>query len=128
NDPVTLAALYPGLIITGTTNTYTNVWVTNLTAYFTNYPFDPFGAPPHVAFTTNRSVSVQTLFHHTFANLLSIQPVPGGWITVPMSQIPSATSVALVTTLTTNIGVTNFPWAPAGTEAEFTNVTLRTYT
>ena len=70
-------------------------------------------AAPKCLTSDNKATAyVQTLFHHTFANLLSIQAVPGGWITVPMSQIPSATSVALVTTLTTNIGVTNFPWAP----------------
>ena len=50
NNTAALLALYPGLSIAATTNIYTNIYLTNITAYFTNYPFDPTGTPPHLAF------------------------------------------------------------------------------
>jgi hypothetical protein len=126
NNAATLSALFPGLVITATTNTFTNVYTTNLTAYFTNFPWDPFGTPAHVAFATNVTVAVQTLFSHTFANAMQIQQVPGGWVTVPMTQLP-APGLAFATTVTNIIVVTNFPWAPPGTTTIATNTTGKTY-
>jgi hypothetical protein len=126
NDAVTLATLFPNIVITATSNTFSNVWVTNLTAYFTNYPLDPIGTPPHVAFATNRTVTVQTLFHHTFANVFSVQAVPGGFITAPLSQIPAPT-LAFTTSLTNIVVVTNPPLSPPGTFTIATNSSSKTY-
>ncbi len=38
NNPAALQALYPGLVITLTTNSYSFVYITNITAYYTNQP------------------------------------------------------------------------------------------
>jgi len=126
NDPVTLATLFPNLVITATTNSFSNVWTTNITAYFTNYPFDPVGTPPHIAFATNRTVTVQTLFHYTFGNVFRVQAVPGGFITVPLTQIPAPTP-GFTTSLTNIVVVTNKPLSPPGTFTIVTNSSSKTY-
>lgn len=71
NDSAALLALYPGLIITGTTNIFTNIFITNFTAYFTNYPTDPYGTPASVAFITNVTSFIGTVYYHSFGNIVT---------------------------------------------------------
>ncbi len=127
NDAPTLQALYPGLAIAATTNTFVNVLVTNVSAYFTNFPWDLSGTPAHLAFATNLTYSVQTLFHHSFANLVTFQFRNGHWLAVPVADISTLTNRALVTLQTTNITVNSNPWGPAGSLVIATNVTTFTY-
>ena len=127
NDAPTLQALYPGLAIAATTNTFVNVLVTNVSAYFTNSPWDPSGTPAHLAFASNLTYSVQTLFHHSFANLVTFQFRDGHWLAVPVADISTLTNRALVTLQTTNITVNSKPWGPAGSLVIATNVTTTTY-
>jgi len=124
NNAAALQALYPDLNILATTNVYTNVWVTNLTAYFTNYPLDPFGTPPRLAFVTNRTLTVQTQYRHTFGNVLTFQAVNGQWTTVPLPDITTHVGGQLVTVQTTT--ATNYPFDPFGTPPH-TNTTSYTY-
>lgn len=112
NNAAALAVLYPGLVITSTTNTFVNVWTTNLTAFFTTFPWTPAGTFT-LAFATNRTLTVQTLFHHTFANLVTFQFINGQWVTVPVTDIAPLTNRTIVN-IQTSV-VTNAPWAPAGT-------------
>jgi hypothetical protein len=84
NNAAALQALYPTLSIATTTNIYTNIYLTNITAYFTNYPFDPLGTPPHLRFSTNLTLTVQTWYHHTFNNLLTPRFTNGLWTAVPL--------------------------------------------
>jgi hypothetical protein len=112
NNAAALIALYPGLVITSTTNTFVNIWTTNLTAFFTNFPWSPAGTFT-LGFATNRTLSIQTLFHHTFANLVSFQFINGQWVTIPITDITPLTNRTVVT-IQTSV-VTNAPWAPAGT-------------
>jgi hypothetical protein len=127
NNAAGLVALYPDLVITDTTNTFTNVFTTNVTAYFTNSIGDPAGTPAHLAFLTNVVGSVQTLFHHTFANVVTLQLVSNRWITVPLAQIPPATNPAIVSIQTTVVAITNHIGDPAGTFRLETNVTTVTF-
>jgi hypothetical protein len=112
NTAAALAALYPGLVITSTTNTFVNVWVTNLTAFFTNEPWSPAGFFT-LAFATNRTLTIQTVFHHTFANLVTFQFINGRWVAVPVNEISPLTNRSVMS-IQTSV-VTNAPWAPAGT-------------
>ena len=120
--------MYPALNIVSTTNIYTNIYVTNLTAYFTNLPFSPVGSPPTLVFATNLTLTVQTWFHHTFNNVVTFQPTnqfgSNVWTVVPLPDILSNTGPALVTVQTTT--VTNLPYAPVGTPP-ITNITTFTY-
>jgi hypothetical protein len=124
NNAAALQALYPGLSIVATTNIFTNIWVTNLTAYFTNGPWDPIGMPPHLAFITNRTLTVQNWFRHTFANLVTFQFVNGAWVAVPVPDVVVRTGPALYTVQTTT--VTNSPFSPVGSPPT-TNTTSVTY-
>src|SRR5262249_31312204 len=67
NDPATLATLYPGLVITSSTNFWGPIFTTNVVAFLTNGP--PW-APPGaltIAFATNRVFAgIQTFWIHTF--------------------------------------------------------------
>ncbi len=130
NNAAALRALYPNLGIVATTNIYTNIYITNITAFFTNRPFDPIGTPPHLEFETNLTLSVQTWYHHTFDNLLTFQFVtnqqnPNGvWTAVPLPDIVFHTNLTLFTIETTS--VTNKPFMPVGTPP-FTNTTRFSY-
>ena len=125
NSAAVLGALYPNLLITSSTNTFVNVLVTNVTAYFTNYPWSHAGSPAQVAFATNVTFTIQQQFHHTFGNLLSIRATTNGFVSNPLTQIPDPTNVAYVTIQT--IAITNSPYAPAGVTVLETNISYKTY-
>jgi hypothetical protein len=124
NPPAALLALYPNLSIAATTNIYTNIWVTNLTAYFTNYPFDPYGTPPHLAFATNRTLTVQTWYHNIYNNVVTFVRTNNFWTVVPLPDIVNHTGLAWITVQTTT--VTNSPFDPFGTPPH-TNITSVVY-
>ena len=107
NDPTALLALYPNLFITSTNFGFSNVFTTNITAYFTNYPWSPVGSPPTLVFATNLFPEVIRIYSYTFGNVYTNTFSQGGF----------------VTTLQTNVTVGE-PWGPPGTQA--TNVTTTT--
>ena len=128
NDPAALAALYPGLLVSpNSTNFLTNVFTTNVTAYFTNSPWDPMFTPPHLAFATNVTSTVMTNYSHTFFNAYLATNTPNGWRVLQMPQIPNQTGSVWVSVLTTNVGATNQPWSPVGVFSTVTNITMVTY-
>jgi hypothetical protein len=129
NNPATLQALYPNLVIVNSSNYFANVYTTNFSAYFTNYPWDPVGTPAHVGFRTNVTSSVGNLFQYTFGNLFTLTPtVGGGWVSHPLVTTPVASGLATVTIETTTIGSTNNPWGPyTGTNVVVTNITDVTF-
>jgi hypothetical protein len=115
NNAGALAALFPGLIITDTTNIFTVVATTNITPFFTNPPpWAPAGTPPQLAFSTNVTFSPRVLFRHTFANLVTFQFIGGQWVVVPIADITSLTSHRLIVSQTITVAATNAPWTPAG--------------
>lgn len=126
NDAPTLSALFPGLDIIGTTNFFTNVYTTNYSPYFTNYPWDPFGTPAHLAVVTNVTANVATLYQHSFGNLFTVVFGPNGWRLVPMVTTPMRGS-GQVTIQSTTVSVTNSPYAPVGSTNISTNITAITY-
>lgn len=71
NSPAALQALYPGLILTGNTTTFTNVVSTNVISYFTNFPYSPAGSPASLVVVTNYSTNVEPRFHYTFGNVVT---------------------------------------------------------
>jgi len=71
NDPVTLATLFPGLVVSGSIS-YPGV-ITNpiVVAYLTNYYGDPVGSPPHLVVKTNGfTYTPVTLYSNTFNNVI----------------------------------------------------------
>jgi hypothetical protein len=115
NNAAALAALFPGLVITDTTNIFTVMATTNITAFFTNPPpWAPAGTPPQLAFTTNVTFSPRVLFRHTFANLVTFQFINGKWVTVPVADITSLLAHKIIISQTITVVATNAPWAPAG--------------
>jgi hypothetical protein len=124
NDPAALQTLYPNLNIGSVSNIFTNIWVTNYTAYFTNYPFDPVGTPPEVVYVTNRTLTVQTWYHYAFNNVVTFQFINGAWVVVPLSDITTHVGPAWLTVQTTS--ATNYPFDPVGTPPH-TNTTTITY-
>jgi hypothetical protein len=124
NSPAALLALYPNLSIAGSTSIFTNIYVTNLTAYFTNYPFDPVGTPAHLVFLTNRTLTVQTYYHHTFNNVVTFAFTNGSWAAIPFPNVADHIGRQWITIQTTS--VTNSPFAPVGSPL-VTNTTSVTY-
>ena len=128
NNAAQLAILYPGLIITSTSNSFGFFQITNVTAYFTNFPWDSGFAAlfPHVVFATNVSpLFPQIFFHHTFGNIRVLQPGPNGFVGVPVSNISPFTGQSFVTIQNTLVSFQVPPWSTFPALA--TNITSRTF-
>jgi hypothetical protein len=127
-DPATLQGLYPNLLISNSSNYFVTVWVTNAIPYFTNYPFDPAGTPPHIAFTTNRTQTIQTRYTHNFANISAVVITNGAWGAIPVTDVTMFTNQDVVTLQTVTVAGGNSPFTPPNaTNVTFaTNVTSRT--
>ena len=121
-----LAALYPGLAITATTNIPVYQWVTNITfLYLANAPFDPVGTPPHIAvYATNRVKTVQMQYQHTFGNLITFNNTSRGWMTVPITTLAPYLGHGIVTLQTSTASPS--PWDPTGLTL-VTNTSSRTF-
>jgi hypothetical protein len=72
------------------------VVTTNLSGYYTNYPLDPVGTPPHLVYATNYTTNASFIYTRSFANVVT----------------NGASSVSFVTVVSTNI--TAPPLAPPG--------------
>lgn len=105
NGAAALNALYPDLIITGSTPIFTNLVTTNAFAYFTNLPWSPAGSPPTLIFATNYTTNVNIWFNHSYANLVTNTFYSQGVSSILQTRVEPCV------------------WAPAGTLC--TNVTLR---
>jgi hypothetical protein len=126
NDPVTLQGLYPNLTIINSSNYFVNVLVTNITPYFTNFPWAPAGTVT-LAFATNTVPTIQARFVHTFGNVLVLEQTNGQLTLVPLTQIPPATNTTLITIQRDTIGTTASPFGPAGSFITTTNTTFSTF-
>lgn len=125
NDAVTLANFFPGIQVASTTNLYVNTWITNIGAFLTNFPWDSVATPPHIVYVTNLTFTIQTIYRHTFGNLLTFSNYQGDWIPVPLTTLPPATN-KIKLTVQTDV-VRNAPWLPA-VNPPVTNSTFSTYT
>ena len=127
NDPVTLQTLVPGLSVIASSNYFVNVYITNVTTYFTNYPWDPVGTGGRLAFATNLVPTIQTRYNHVFGNLQLLSQSSNGPALVPIIQIPPATNSEFITIQTDTIGTRGAPWATAGSTTIVTNSVFNTY-
>jgi hypothetical protein len=123
NDAPGLIALFPSLQIGSTTPVFTNVITTNVIFYFTNYPFEPASAQPHLVSTQVLETNALVYFNHTFLNAYVTPNNP----VVSNFQVPSvpghSSATGTVFTITTNIsGSACGPFAPAGSVC--TNISM----
>jgi hypothetical protein len=127
NDPVTLGTLYPTINIINSSNYFVNGFTTNVTTYFTNYPWDPVGTVPHAKTATNLVPTVFTRFNHVFGNLFLLSQTSTGSTLVQTTEIPPATNHAFVTSQTDKIGNGNGGFSTGGGATNITtNTTLST--
>ena len=126
NSDANLAALFPGVVFNAAAATYwTNVWTTNVTAYYTNSPWDPIGTAAHLAFVTNTTVAVQPAYIHNFANLYLVAQVNGVWTNIPVSDINTLVRPAFATLQT--VKVAPAPFAAVASGVMRTNVTTQNF-
>jgi hypothetical protein len=103
NNAAALLALYPGLIITSTSNYFGLGVTSNVTAYVSNAP--PFAPANTVAlyFATNYTTNVVRFFQHTFGNIVTNTVSSRGFVTVqtlalsPSPYSPVGTPLTVVT-------------------------------
>jgi len=126
NDAPTLQGLYPNLTIINSSNYFVNVLVTNITPYFTNFPWAPAGSVT-LAFATNLVQTIQPRYVHTFGNVLVLEQVNGRLTLVPLTQIPPATNSTIITIQRDTIGTSASPFGPAGSFITTTNTTFTTF-
>ncbi len=112
NDDAALQALYPDLVLVpgSTIPSFTNLVTTNLSGYYTNYPFDPVGTPPRLVFTTNYTTNVATIYRRAFANVVTNSFSPVSFVTVIETNLyvpPMAPPGFFQTNTTTRTMLTN---------------------
>ena len=107
NTPAALVALYPGLVISGTSVTTTNLVTTNFTAFFTNSPYAPVDSPATVVFSTVLTTNTIPIYIETFGNVVT-------------NHYFTTTSVTIQST---NVALTASPHSPrSGLSSFSTNV------
>ena len=112
NDPVTLATLFPGLVIVTSPYYFTNIPTPIVVAYYTNLIGAPFGSPPVLVVKTNGyTYSYLAIYSDTFANL----------VILPNGFHPSTSASLVTVTVGRQIG------APFGSPL-VTNTTIKTVT
>lgn len=115
NNPGTLATLFPGLVITGSSYYFTNIATPNIIAYYTNYIGAPAGSPPTLVVTTNGyTYSYPAIYSDTFANVVIISyhtNTSATLVTVTVGvKIGAPVGSPVVTnTTSTTITLTNVP-------------------
>jgi hypothetical protein len=73
NPPAALQALFPGVTINTFNQGISNIITTNVTAFFTNYPFSPPGTAASLVLVTNFTTNVTQVFFYEFGNLVTNQ-------------------------------------------------------
>jgi hypothetical protein len=126
NDAPTLNGLYPNLLILSSSNYFTTVWVTNVTAVFTNFPTDPVGVGPRLIFITNRTATVQTQFRHMFGNVEVVTYTNGGWKATPATDITAYSNDVQLKIQTTSV-TGGSPYGPPNTNNLATNNSSRLF-
>jgi hypothetical protein len=124
NNAAALQALYPGLVVTSSSNFFGIQPVTNFTAFVTNPPWAPAGVFTFVI-RTNITYVPQTFFSHTFANVVTLQSVNGQLVAVPFTTLNSFVAPHIVLLQTATVIVTNPPWAPPTSVLITSNLTTR---
>ena len=114
NPPSVLTNLYPGLVVATSTNYFTVVTVTNVTAFFTNYIGSTFGSPPTLVFATNFTFAPMIIYVDTFANIITNHYHPNTvakLVTTTVGPAVGSTvgSPPVTTTTSKNIILTNVP-------------------
>jgi hypothetical protein len=115
NNPVTLATLFPGLVVTSSSYYFTNIATPNIVAYYTNYIGAPAGSPPTLVVTTNGyTYSYPAIYSDTFANVVIISyhtNTSATLVTITVGvKIGAPVGSPLVTnTTSTKITLTNVP-------------------
>ena len=71
NDPATLQALFPGVIVASSTSTLAYTTNQTVVAYFTNFLGSQAGSPPVLIIGTNITYGYTTVFSDTFANVIT---------------------------------------------------------
>ena len=109
NNAAAVQAAFPGVQLTQVGNYFTNVIVTNLVSYFTNYYGEAIGTPPHLVTKTVLTPTIVEYFKYTFDNIIT--------------NIYSATTVIKTQAITVAPAI----GAPVGSPS-VTNVTSKTST
>ncbi len=111
NDVETLLGFpgYANLHIVHTNSYLTNLVTTNITSYFTNFPY-ALGAPLQQAFFTNYLTNVTTAFDYSFDNIITNTVYFRMVVTQQVEVVPSPVYQPGLGSLVTNVTVlsTNF--------------------
>jgi len=70
NDPITLATLFPGLVVYGVATNYSLGFITNTTTYYTNPIGEPYGSPPQLVTVSTFTPTIITNYLNTFGNVV----------------------------------------------------------
>jgi hypothetical protein len=123
NDAAGLIALYPGLIDTSVAVSIAPVWTTNAIPYFTNAPWEPPGAAPVLAWSTNIVFTTLTYYQHSFGNVFVVSNISGQtWVASPMTTIPPPNGYAFAAFQKVSITNAVPPYSLPGTFVLSTNI------
>ena len=103
NAPGILTNLYPGLIVTSSTQTFSLQVTTNFVAFFTNEIGAPIGSPPKVVIVPVLSTNVLISYVDTFANVVTNHYHPNSTNTILTVSVAPPTGAPIGSPLQTNV-------------------------
>ena len=112
NSPTVLSNLFPGLIVSSSSNFFTVVQTPIVVAFFTNLIGAPSGSQTLVIATNGFTITVVTNYVDTFANVVTNIFHPSSsfkLVTVQVQQLNGAPAGILTTNTTTKTIITNVP-------------------
>jgi len=123
NNAAALQALYPGLIITATSNFFSVGFTTNITAILVPAPpWAPAGTFT-IGLVTNVTPTFVTSFVHTFANIVTFQFINGQWVAIPLTSLSAANGLQITALQNNSVVITAPPFSPPGFFQITTNTT-----
>ena len=103
NAPGILTNLYPGLIVTSSTQSFSLQVTTNFVAYFTNEIGAPIGSPPKLVIVPVLSTNVLISYVDTFANVVTNHYHPNSTNTIITVSVAPPTGAPAGSPLQTNV-------------------------
>lgn len=103
NDPATVQAAFPGVIVATSSNYFILATNAVVVSYFTNFFGEPIGTPPHLKTVTNYTFFPQTIYVDTFANIFTNHYRSSTTVTIQTITVGPQNGAPLGSPLKTNL-------------------------
>ncbi len=108
NTPTQLLAIYPTLNLTSTNYGVSNFVTTNVTYYYTNYPYTPVGSTPVLASNVWYTYTPTLVYYYTFDNVVTNHYSSNSLASLISTEVGFGPYSPVDAPITTNISIRSF--------------------